>query len=297
MCMAGLMVCGCEAMMDVPPGGETEPAAYEGYALVWNDEFNVHGAPDEAHWVYEEGFIRNREAQLYTRDNIRIADGVLTIEARRERVPNPAFDASAPADDWKRSRSHAEYTSACIKTRGKHAWLYGRFEMRGRIDIRDGMWPAFWTLGTAREWPACGEIDIMEYFKGVLLANVAWGSAKRHAAAWDDVKVPIAEVAKTAGFVNQAGEGDPQAWAAAFHVWRMDWDKDMIRLYVDGHLMNEIELSKTVNKTPDGANPLREPHHILINFAIGGTAGGDPSKTEFPAKYEVDWVRVYQKAE
>jgi len=74
----------------------------------------------------------------------------------------------------------------------------------------------------------------------------------------------------------------------------MDWDKDNIELYVDDELLNTIELSKTTNGTPDRANPFREPHYILLNLAIGGTNGGDPSKTEFPARFEVDYVRVYQ---
>lgn len=74
----------------------------------------------------------------------------------------------------------------------------------------------------------------------------------------------------------------------------MDWDQDWIRLYLDGYLMNEVDLSKTINQSPDGANPFREPHHMILNLAIGST-GGDPSKTDFPAKFEVDWVRVYQK--
>ena len=74
------------------------------------------------------------------------------------------------SSDWKKSREYAEYTSASLITKGLHSWKYGRFEMRGRIDTRDGLWPAFWTLGTARPWPANGKIDIMEYYRGILLA-------------------------------------------------------------------------------------------------------------------------------
>lgn len=269
---------------------------YPGYALVWHDEFNINGPPNPADWVPETGFVRNQEAQWYQLANARCKDGLLVLEARRERARNPNYEPGS--NDWQKSREFAEFTSASIKTRGTHEWTFGRWEMRGRIDIRPGLWPAWWTVGIAREWPGCGEIDMMEYFRGVLLANAAWGSAKRWSAAWDDVKVPIDQVARDAGYASA------DAWAKDFHVWRMDWDKDWIRHYVDGRLMNEIDLSKTINAAPSwaggqggGVNPFHEPHHMILNLAIGGTSGGDPSATVFPAKIEIDWVRVYQASE
>jgi beta-glucanase (GH16 family) len=75
----------------------------------------------------------------------------------------------------------------------------------------------------------------------------------------------------------------------------MDWDKDQIGLYVDDQLLNTIDLSKTINGDAAKANPFHEPHYILLNLAIGGASGGDPSQTPFPARFEVDYVRVYQK--
>ncbi|MBP7051307.1 MAG: glycoside hydrolase family 16 protein [Phycisphaerae bacterium] len=255
-------------------------AAESGYVLVWADEFDRDGPPDPNNWVYENGFVRNEELQWYQADNAFCKDGLLVIEARREHRPNPGY--APDSRNWRRSRSHIEYASACIKTVGRHAWTYGRFEMRGRIDTRSGLWPAFWTLGSAREWPGCGEIDIMEYYRGMLLANACWASGARWRAVWDDLKKPIAEFA------------DPD-WPSKFHVWRMDWDKDNIQLYVDGELLNTIELNKTINGTPDKANPFHEAHYILLNLALGGTNGSDPVGTEFPARFEVDYVRVYQK--
>jgi len=112
-----------------------------GYELVWADEFDKTGRPDPNNWTYEQGFVRNRELQWYQPENARCKDGLLIIEARRERKPNPHYDPAA--DSWRRSRRHAEYTSACLITRGLHSWTYGRFEMRARIDTRAGMWPAF----------------------------------------------------------------------------------------------------------------------------------------------------------
>src|SRR5690606_28613379 len=117
--------------------------------------------------------------------------GHLIIEARRERVRNPEYRPGSR--DWRTNREFAEYTSACLHTKGIGSWQYGRFEMRGRIDTRSGCWPAFWTLGVEGEWPSCGEIDVMEYYRGMLLANAAWGTDRRWVPKWDDLKKPINE--------------------------------------------------------------------------------------------------------
>jgi beta-glucanase (GH16 family) len=251
------------------------------YKLVWADEFNRDGQPDPNNWTCERGFVRNEELQWYQGENARCENGLLIIEARRQRKENPSYDPDS--NSWRRSQRYAEYTSASLMTRRLHSWTFGRFEMRGRIDTRLGMWPAFWTLGSARPWPGCGEIDIMEFYRGMLLANACWASERRWVPIWDDLRKPITEFA------------DPD-WSAKFHIWRMDWDKDTIRLYVDDELLNTIDLTQSINKTPDRANPFHEPHYILLNLAIGGTNGGDPSETQFPARFEVDYVRVYQKA-
>lgn len=258
----------------------TQAAGDDDYRLVWAQEFDTPGRPDETVWQYEQGFIRNHEAQWYQPDNARVEDGLLIIEARRERVANPEHDANAR--DWRRQRAFADYTSASLFTRGENKWVYGRFEMRARIDTRPGLWPAWWTLGAGtprRRWPACGEIDMLEYFDGDLLANACWdkGGGQQN---WDVSRTPLAEI------------GDEE-WAAAFHVWRMDWQEDSILLYVDGRLLNTIAITQTRN--PDGFNPFRQPHRMKVNLAIGGTRGGDPAGTEFPARYEIDYIRVYQK--
>lgn len=256
-----------------------QPPVYPGFALVWADEFNRDGDPDPKNWTYERGFVRNRELQWYQPANARVANGLLTIEARRERVVNPGYEAGSTA--WQRNREAAEYTSASLITRGLHSWQYGRFEMRGRIDTRAGSWPAFWTLGTGGQWPHDGEIDIMEFYRGMLLANVAWGGGKPFEAVWADTREPIESF------------NDP-AWASRFHVWRMDWDDRAIVLSVDGAALNTVELSRTVNQDGSGTNPFLKPQYLLLNLAVGGTQGGDPSKTTFPLRFEVDYVRVYQ---
>ena len=256
------------------------PTTYPGYELAWADEFDRDGEPSAKNWTYERGFVRNRELQWYQPENARVAGGLLTIEARRERVPNPNFERGSSA--WRRDREFAEYTSSSLMTKGLHEWRYGRFEMRGRIDTRPGLWPAFWTLGITGPWPHGGEIDIMEYYRGTLLANVAWGGAKPFQAVWADTRKPLESF------------NDPK-WSSAFHVWRMDWDERAIELSVDGARLNGVELTRTVNQDGSGRNPFHEPHYLLLNLAIGGSSGGDPSATTFPAKFEVDFVRVYQR--
>ncbi|SDM19857.1 Glycosyl hydrolases family 16 [Catalinimonas alkaloidigena] len=254
--------------------------APDGWQLVWSDEFDQDGPPDPANWTFETGFVRNEEAQWYQPQNARCADGLLRIEARRETLPNPHYDPKGT--DWRTRRPQADYTSACLTTQGLHQWQYGRFEMRGRIDTRAGRWPAFWTLGVEGEWPRNGEIDIMEYYRGMLLANVAWGTSERWQAHWDDTHLPLDSL------------GDA-AWSDRFHIWRMDWDADHIRLYVDDRLLNETDLHTTRNEDGTGKNPFHQPHYLLLNLAIGGMNGGDPTPTEFPARFEVDYVRVYQR--
>jgi len=254
----------------------------DGYKLVWADEFDKDGEPNPKNWTYEKGFVRNEELQLYQPENAICKDGMLVIEGRRERKENPGYKKDSK--NWRESRKFAEYTSACVLTRGLHSWQYGRFEVKARIKTKNGLWPAIWFLGTSGEWPSCGEIDLMEFYKGNILANACWGTKKRWSAKWDATKTPVASF------------NDPE-WDQKFHIWRMDWDKDAIKLYLDDKLLNTIDVEKAVNQDPERGpkKPFQQPHYLLLNLAIGGQAGGDPSKTEFPTKYEIDYVRVYQK--
>lgn len=249
------------------------------WKLVWSDEFDRDGKPDPAKWTYETGFVRNEELQWYQPQNAWCEKGLLIIEGRRERVKNPRFEPGSA--NWKANREYAEYTSACLITKGIASWQYGRFEMRGRIDTRAGLWPAFWSLGVKGRWPHNGEIDIMEYYRGTLLANLIWQGKGQDRTDSITKRKPIASFS------------DPE-WSKKFHVWRMDWDENRAVISVDGEVLNDSDLNQTAN--PDGTNGFRQAHSILLNLAIGGTAGGDPSSTEFPARFEVDYVRIYQKS-
>lgn len=253
---------------------------YDGFELEWQDEFEVDGAPNPQNWGFETGFVRNEEAQWYQPQNASVAAGFLTIEGRRERIPNPNYRAGST--DWKTSRQFAEYTSASLNTRGKQSFRFGRLELRARFPAFDGLWPAWWMLGNNGEWPSNGEVDILEFYKGSLHANFVVGTNTRYEGNWNAIATPLTSL----------GDGD---WDARFHVYRMDWDDQRITLSVDGTELNTLQLSALRN--PDGQTPFVNPAYTLLNLAIGGQAGGDPAAVPFPVHYEVDYVRVYSRSE
>lgn len=259
-----------------------EKADYTDYKLVWHDEFDQDGRPDPEKWNHETGFVRNQEPQWYQPENAACKDGMLIIQGKREKRANPAYDPKG--QDWKTMRKEAEYTSSSLTTRGKFSWLYGRFEIRAKFNPTEGMWPAFWTKGVTESWPKCGEIDIMEYYKSTYLANLCWGADKKGGSKWSSTYTPLKWLEKK----------HPD-WASSFHVFRMDWDEQEVRLYADDILLNKTSLETTINADYETvANPFRQPHYIILNLALG-RAGGDLSKLSLPQQFEVDYVRVYQK--
>lgn len=256
------------------------------WKLVWSEEFNEDGRPDSTIWNYEQGFVRNHEDQWYQPENAFQKDGLLIIEARKEQRPNPTYRERSR--HWGQQRKTIDYTSACLTTQGKYNFLYGRLEVCARIPTAGGAWPAIWTLGSGMEWPSCGEIDLMEYYriKGEphILANVAWGNDQHYQAVWNSKRT----------LYTHFTQKDPD-WAQRFHVWRMDWDETSIRLYLDDELLNEVPLSTTVNgRIGNQTNPFTRPQYILLNLALGGDNGGTIDDTAFPMHYEIDYVRVYQ---
>jgi beta-glucanase (GH16 family) len=244
--------------------GERQPQAPTpiGGAPVWADEFDRDGLPDRARWGYEVGFIRNNERQYYTREraeNARVENGLLVIEARRERFEG------------------ADYTSASLTSRAN--WTYGRIEVRARLPKGRGTWPAVWTLGTniaQAGWPACGEIDIMEHVgfdPGRVHANI-------HTTAYNHVK----KTNKGNNILVPGADGD-------FHVYAATWTPDSIAMSVDGRQYF------TFAKEPGGDSvwPFDKPQYLILNLAIGGDWGGQRGIDDaaFPARYELDYVRVF----
>lgn len=261
------------------------PEQVPGMTLVWSDEFNYTGKPNAANWTYEKGFVRNNELQWYQPDNANCKNGVLLIEGRKQQTKNPNYTNSNDKD-WTKNRPYAAYTSSSIKTSGLQQFTFGSFFIRARIDTAMGSWPAIWTLGNdSIPWPSCGEIDVMEFYRinhvPTILANVAVGTAEPYKAKWFSEKIPL-----------QNFIANDKDWLKKFHIWRMDWDKEGIQLFIDDVLVNKVNANKTLNS--DGSNPFLQPQYLLLNLALGEN-GGDPSAGKFPIKYEVDYVRVYQK--
>jgi beta-glucanase (GH16 family) len=259
----------------------------DGYELVWSDEFDLDGKPDSSVWSFENGFVRNNELQWYQEENAECKDGVLKITARREKRVNPLYGQGS--SDWRKNRELVEFTSSSINTSGKREFQYGRFEVRARIPEARGAWPAIWTLGRDMEWPSNGEIDIMEFYRigdvPHILANTAWGTEKRWSAKWNSKAVAF----------SYFTDKDP-LWIYKYHVWRMDWDEEAIRIYLDDELIGETLLVNTINGSlGEFKNPFKQPHYLLLNLAIGGQHGGVPDIESFPLVYEIDYVRVYQK--
>mgnify|MGYP002622574557 CR=1 FL=1 len=287
------------------PSSAASPSATDSLTLIWHDEFDYTGAPDSARWQFEHGFVRNQELQWYQPQNARVIDGVLQIIARRERVANPNYKAISK--NWKRNREAAEFTSACLESRDRFSFRYGRLEVRARIPIASGSWPAIWTLGNRWGWPACGEVDVMVFYRvppasmgihhttasrerslPVILANACWqGNDGRDA--WNTRRI----------LLSHFTDRDP-AWAQKFHVWRMDWTPEAISLYLDDELLNQIPTSQADSNADNNPreNPFRNDvegfgHYILLNLAVGAS-GGTPDLSAFPLVYEVDYVRVYR---
>ena len=280
--LSALTVCSAQAQAD-----------YDGYRLTWQEEFDYEGAPDPSVWDYEEGFVRNKEEQWYQPTNACVRDGVLTITARREKKPCPTYEPGSR--DWRRQRDSITLTSACVITDGKRTFHFGRIEVRARLSGAWGSWPAIWLLGTARNvpgeahcpWPRCGEVDIMEFYPrnntAQLHANACWGGDK--GSRWDSRTIDIAH-----------WTAKDSLWMTRFHTWRLDWDKTAMRIYIDDELLNEIDLTKTVNGDGTGDNPFHKPMYLLLNLAMGST-GGKIDETALPVRFEVDYVRYYERLE
>lgn len=229
--------------------------------LVWSDEFNYNGLPDPEKWDYEEGFIRNREPQYYTRErpeNARVEGGNLIITAIRE--------------DY----NEAEYTSASIITLGKYEFTYGRVEVRAKLPAGRNVWPAIWTLGVNRGdvgWPTCGEIDIMEF----------WGTSPNSVSA----NVHTKDYNHTKGN-GRGGKIEVSKPWENFHVYAVEWYTDRLNFYFDDNLYYSCP------KKGEGIGewPFDAPQYLLINLALTrGKEGIDDSA--FPTEYLIDYVRIY----
>jgi beta-glucanase (GH16 family) len=260
-----LALAGCSAGGPLPA-----PSAAAGTApawiLDWSDEFEGT-ALDSSKWVAETGGHGwgNNELQHYTSraENVRVAGGILIIEARKERFDN------------------REYTSARIKTAGLKERTYGRYEARMKLPKGQGIWPAFWMLGSdigTAGWPASGEIDIME--------NIGKEPGMVHGT----LHGPGYSGADSFGRGSSLATG---AFADDYHVFAVEWEPREIRWYRDGVLYHTAR-PELVN----GAWVFEHSFFVLLNLAVGGNWPGNPdASSTYPQQMLVDYVRVYRRAD
>ena len=262
------------------------PVATGDYQLIFSDEFNSEGGIDTTKWLPEVGFKRNNEAQYYRAENLSQSGGHLIITAKREQVLNANYDPSAT--DWRQSRQYAYWTSGSIKTEGKFNFLYGKIVCSAKVTNLPGTWPAIWTVGGG-EWPATGEIDIMENFGGKILANFATAGSGRYNAFWDGTHRDVSSLPMI----------DENPWVDRFHTWELVWGPDSATISMDGEVLNTFNPAIT-NLADSHAHPGIAPFRtfgqlLWLNLAIGGNGGGDHSGLPAETVYKVDYIRVYQK--
>jgi beta-glucanase (GH16 family) len=248
--------------------------------LVWEDNFDGPSI-DGNKWTYDfgDGCERglcgwgNSELQYYTSrtDNARVENGNLVIEAKRETFLT------------------REFTSARLKTEGRMHFKYGTLEARIKVpSLANGLWPAYWMLGTTGNWPANGEIDMMEMGSA---AAIAAGVANRRAGAavhWD-----------YQGSQADFGEDytSPTDLTSGYHIYKLTWDAQYIRVYIDNIEFFDFAISDIAGGSLD---EFHIPHYLILNLAVGGSYTGVMSAAgitaPLPGKMEIDYIKLYQNS-
>lgn len=250
--------------------GLAQHAAAQSWELVWADEFDGTTL-DLTKWTFQTGDgcpdlcgWGNNELQWYKTENTTVADGFLTITSREEQAGGK------------------NYTSSRIRTINKGDWTYGRFEIRAKMPIGKGLWPAIWMLPTDPSiygtWAASGEIDIMEYLgdkPNEVLGTIHYGGS------WPNNQFSSRTYTLSSGL-----------FSADFHVFAVEWEEGVIRWYVDDVLYaTQTDWSSTNGDFPA---PFDVDFHLILNMAVGGNLPGNPdASTFFPQSMVVDYVRVY----
>lgn len=257
----------CQKTVSTPRAATATPAGVQSAAtvttgttafstLVWSDEFDGT-AVNTANWAYDlgGGGWGNNEQEYYQAANATVANGNLVITAKKQRVKANS------------------YTSARLKTQGKHEFTYGRIEARIKLPLGQGLWPAFWMLGAninTVSWPGCGETDIMEHIN---TENTIYGTIH-----WDNN-----------GHASYGG--NTTTTPSDYHVYAVEWNATSIRWYVDSVQYLTADITNGIN----GTEEFQKPFFILLNLAVGGNWPGQTiDDSKLPASMYVDYVRVYQ---
>ena len=259
-----------------PSVGPSVPCRVPGWTLVWADEFDGTEI-DRSKWEFEVNAWGggNEELQYYTDRpaNAFVADGCLHLAALEEVFTGPEGTRG--------------YTSARLRTKHRGDWLYGRIEVRARLPIGQGLWPAIWMMPTDDiygTWAASGEIDIMElvgHRPAEVLGTLHYG------ARWPKNM----HTGETYAPPQMAAAGT--TFADAFHDFAIEWARGEIRWYVDG-MHTQTQRTWCTENAPFPA-PFDQRFHLILNVAVGGKLPGNPDATSvFPQVMSVEHVRVYQ---
>lgn len=254
--LALLAVPGCAKEADPPV-----------YGLIWQDEFEGPAGqlPDSSKWRFDLGTDW----------------GNLQLEYDTNRAENASLDGQGHLAITAREEEYLgqPYTSARIKTKGLFERARGRFEARIQLPVGQGLWPAFWLLGANIDqvgWPACGEIDIMEYrgqYPRQLVGTIHGPGYSGNSAI---------------GSTHTLAQG---GFNLGFHVFAIEWDETSITWYVDGFAYHH---ATPADLPPGRAWVFNDPFFIILNVAVGGRWVGSPdASTVFPQTMLVDYVRVY----
>lgn len=230
--------------------------------IVFFEDFNAENL-DETHWNYELGNgcpnlcgWGNNERQFYTKDNVSLKDGNLVITATKDST---------------------KYYSGRITTKDKVQFTYGTVEVKAKLPQGHGLWPAIWMLGSdisEAGWPACGEIDIMEYV----------GKTPH------EIHTTLHTPASFGQSINTNVE-TLENIEEGFHIYKTNWSKDAIKFYIDDQLVYTFSPEEKDKKN----YPFNKPFFIILNMAIGGNFGGpDVDDSIFPQEFIIDYVKVYQ---
>ncbi len=235
-------------------GSASTPVQAQTYQQVWADEFTNGISPS---WQFENGGggWGNNEKQYYQPANATVVNGELRITAKRENVGG------------------YPYTSSRLKTQGLKEFTYGKIEARIKMPLGQGLWPAFWMLGSninSVSWPRCGEIDIMEH---VNTENKVYGTIH-----WDNN-----------GYAQYGG--NTVTTPADYHVYSIEWTPSFIKWFVDGVFYHEVNIANGTG----GTDEFQRPFFLLLNLAVAGNWPGQTvDESKLPATMAVDYVRVYQ---
>ena len=230
--------------------------------LVWQDNFDGNELDFDI-WSFDLGDgcpklcgWGNNEAQVYTDTNYKVENGLLKLVAKK---------------------SEAGYTSTRINSKNKKEFRYGKIEVRAKLALGKGLWPAFWMLGKNIDevrWPACGEIDILEYIgREPNSIFTTLHTSDSHGNSKNTRKDEINGIEK------------------GFHTYAIDWSQKNIAFYIDDQLFYTFEPKEKTAETW----PFDQPFYLLINLAVGGNFGGhDIDDSIFPKEFVVDYIKVYE---